>query len=56
MKNVIGLLADFEENSAKLYDMATLKFKDDPLYRDFLAALADDERSHHDYLVGPLHF
>lgn len=51
MNNIIELLTGFEENAARLYDKAALKFKDDPVLFRFLSTLADDERTHRDYLV-----
>lgn len=51
MNNIIELLTGFEENAARLYDKAALKFKDDPVLFKFLSTLADDERTHRDYLV-----
>jgi CheY-like chemotaxis protein len=51
MNNIIELLTGFEENAARLYDKAALKFKDDRVLFKFLSTLADDERTHRDYLV-----
>ncbi|MBI5469419.1 MAG: hypothetical protein HY891_09840 [Deltaproteobacteria bacterium] len=51
MNNIMELLTGFEENAARLYDKAALKFKDDPVLNKFLSTLADDERTHRDYLV-----
>lgn len=51
MDNLVELLTGFEENSARLYDRAALKFKDDPVLFEFLSTLAGDERTHRDYLL-----